>query len=288
MKLTADVVASAPAYLNALGDREKGFRGLKATLIENLGVIEDQYDTLDFSDNSISRCAGFPLMPRLKTLLLADNRVKSIGAVRCVSTLSFCLLLSLRSPSNVLCSTRLLAHTHTHAYTRFLQQLGRHLPHLAALVLTNNNIRGVGDLKALRACANLKWLSLTGNPVSKATNYRLAVIHTLPQLVTLDACRVTEAERVDAVLLLGPIVKYVAGKGASNENDNDDNNGGAIGDDEAGDGGDNAAMDVEGAGEELDPAQRAKIIKLIQVRSTFNMLASVCHHSHFIISLVVP
>ena len=37
--------------------------------------LQDQFDTIDFSDNEIRRLDGFPLLSRLKSVLLSNNRV---------------------------------------------------------------------------------------------------------------------------------------------------------------------------------------------------------------------
>ncbi len=43
----------AGARLNPLQDRELDLRGYKIPMIENLGVAQDQFDAIDFSDNEI-------------------------------------------------------------------------------------------------------------------------------------------------------------------------------------------------------------------------------------------
>ena len=53
--------------------------GNKIEAIENLGATEDQFDTIDLSDNGILRLDGFPLLPRLKTLLLSGNAIRRFG-----------------------------------------------------------------------------------------------------------------------------------------------------------------------------------------------------------------
>jgi U2 small nuclear ribonucleoprotein A' len=40
-------------------------------------VVQDQ-DAIDFTDNDISSLSNFPFFPRLRTLLLARNRVRQI------------------------------------------------------------------------------------------------------------------------------------------------------------------------------------------------------------------
>ena len=41
--------------------------------------LQNQFDSLDLSDNVITRIEGFPKLPRLKTLLLNNNRVTRIA-----------------------------------------------------------------------------------------------------------------------------------------------------------------------------------------------------------------
>lgn len=51
------------------------FTGYKIPVLENLGATLDQFDTIDFSDNEIRKLDGFPLLRRLKTLLMNNNRI---------------------------------------------------------------------------------------------------------------------------------------------------------------------------------------------------------------------
>ena len=37
--------------------------------------VQDQFDTMDFSDNEIRKLEGFPVLKRLRTLLLCNNRI---------------------------------------------------------------------------------------------------------------------------------------------------------------------------------------------------------------------
>ncbi|KAI9876092.1 MAG: U2 snRNP complex subunit [Pleopsidium flavum] len=77
MRLTAELIQNSLSYLNPLKERELDLRGHKIPAIENLGVAKDQ-DAIDFTDNDIAQLANFPLSPRLRTLLLARNRITSI------------------------------------------------------------------------------------------------------------------------------------------------------------------------------------------------------------------
>lgn len=49
-------------------------------MIENLGATLDQFDAIDFSDNEIRKLDGFPLLRRLKTLLVNNNRIWCVSA----------------------------------------------------------------------------------------------------------------------------------------------------------------------------------------------------------------
>jgi len=78
VRLTAELILNSPAFVNTLKERELDLRGNKISQIENLGATEDQYDVLDFSDNDITRLEGFPLLGRLSTVLLNNNRISTI------------------------------------------------------------------------------------------------------------------------------------------------------------------------------------------------------------------
>uniref|UniRef100_A0A8C6CM43 U2A'/phosphoprotein 32 family A C-terminal domain-containing protein n=1 Tax=Moschus moschiferus TaxID=68415 RepID=A0A8C6CM43_MOSMO len=58
----------------------EGGRGYKIPVIENLGATLHQFDAIDLSDNEISKLDGFPLLRRLKTLLVNNNRICRMGA----------------------------------------------------------------------------------------------------------------------------------------------------------------------------------------------------------------
>uniref|UniRef100_A0A674MUF6 Small nuclear ribonucleoprotein polypeptide A' n=1 Tax=Takifugu rubripes TaxID=31033 RepID=A0A674MUF6_TAKRU len=79
VKLSAELIEQAAQYTNPVRDRELDLRGYKIPVIENLGATLDQFDTLDFSDNEVRKLDGFPLLRRLKTLLMNSNRICRIG-----------------------------------------------------------------------------------------------------------------------------------------------------------------------------------------------------------------
>ncbi|XP_048829609.1 U2 small nuclear ribonucleoprotein A' [Brienomyrus brachyistius] len=79
VKLSAELIEQAAQYTNPIRDRELDLRGYKIPVLENLGATLDQFDTIDFSENEIRKLDGFPLLKRLKTLLMNNNRICRIG-----------------------------------------------------------------------------------------------------------------------------------------------------------------------------------------------------------------
>lgn len=52
----------------------------KLTAIQiHVDTFQDQFDTIDFSDNDIRKLDGFPLLKRIKTLFFNNNRIVRIG-----------------------------------------------------------------------------------------------------------------------------------------------------------------------------------------------------------------
>ncbi|KAJ2779687.1 U2 snRNP complex subunit [Coemansia javaensis] len=82
--------------------------------------------------------------------------------------------------------------------------LGRYLPGLETLVLTNNDIAELVDLEPLRSLGRLRHLSLASNPVMYRPHARLWCVWRLaPSLQILNFERVTMAERAEAARLFG-------------------------------------------------------------------------------------
>ncbi|XP_033108611.1 U2 small nuclear ribonucleoprotein A'-like [Anneissia japonica] len=79
VKLTPELIEQCAQYINPVRDRELDLRGYKIPVIENLGATLDQFDTIDFSDNDVRKVDGFPLLKRLRHILLNNNRVCRIG-----------------------------------------------------------------------------------------------------------------------------------------------------------------------------------------------------------------
>jgi|TARA_B110000090_G_C13253470_1_gene397401 U2 small nuclear ribonucleoprotein A' len=78
VKITAELILRSPVVFNPLGDRELVLRGLKIPAIRNLGVTQDQFDSLDLSDNDIQVLGNFPKQTRLSTVQLNDNQISSV------------------------------------------------------------------------------------------------------------------------------------------------------------------------------------------------------------------
>ncbi|CAN6470440.1 unnamed protein product [Victoria cruziana] len=78
-RLTADLIWKSPHFFNAVGDRELDLRGNRLAVIENLGATEDQFDTIDLSDNEIVKLENFPYLNRLGTLLVNNNRITRVN-----------------------------------------------------------------------------------------------------------------------------------------------------------------------------------------------------------------
>ncbi|CAL5223462.1 g5981 [Coccomyxa viridis] len=65
--------------MNCVKEYEIDLRGSKINSIENLGATQNQFDSMDLSDNNVIILEGFPKLPRLKTLILNNNRITRIS-----------------------------------------------------------------------------------------------------------------------------------------------------------------------------------------------------------------
>lgn len=79
MRLTVDLLKYIQGYINPIREREICLRGYKIPMVENLGILKDQYDVVDLSDNSITCLDNFPLMKRLTGLIAHNNKIASFG-----------------------------------------------------------------------------------------------------------------------------------------------------------------------------------------------------------------
>lgn len=88
---------------------------------------------------------------------------------------------------------------------RIVRGLGKSLPSLNTIILTNNKLSKFKDLKPLSDIKTITHLSLMGNPVAKQADYRSFVIHRLPNLKMLDFQKVKQQEREKAKAKFGEL-----------------------------------------------------------------------------------
>ena len=74
---------------------------------------------------------------------------------------------------------------------------------LNRLDVSSNAISSLAAVAAAAACPLLGTLTLARNPVRNVVDYRLHLVHLLPQVTSLDAVRVDEREKVHAQNLHG-------------------------------------------------------------------------------------
>ncbi|GBE59589.1 U2 small nuclear ribonucleoprotein A [Babesia ovata] len=79
MELKSEQIAQGRQSLSPEGDRTISLRDLRVTAIANLGVTRDGYDCIDLSNNEIRKLDNIPLLPRLRTLVVAGNRISKIS-----------------------------------------------------------------------------------------------------------------------------------------------------------------------------------------------------------------
>lgn len=79
VKLTPQLIDDAVERTNPVSERELILRGLKFSVIENLGIGLDQYDAYDLCDNDIQKFGNFPNLVRCKMVYAANNRISYIG-----------------------------------------------------------------------------------------------------------------------------------------------------------------------------------------------------------------
>lgn len=132
MRLTADVIARSPAFLNALKDRELDLRGNKIAVIENLAATQDQFDSIDLSDNEIKKLECMAVLKRPTQLLLHNNRICRIS----------------EGLGTALPKLETLVLTNNQLTTLTELEPLAHVPTLTSLVLVDNLVTKVKDYRA--------------------------------------------------------------------------------------------------------------------------------------------
>jgi U2 small nuclear ribonucleoprotein A' len=75
VRLTPELIEESQQFMNPIREYELRLRGYKIGLIENLGATLNQFDTIDLTDNDIRILEGFPVLTKIKSLLLSNNKI---------------------------------------------------------------------------------------------------------------------------------------------------------------------------------------------------------------------
>lgn len=78
VKITADLIQKSPQYLNPVKEYYLNLKGNKILEIENLVSTRDIYNSIDLSNNSITRLPILPKLNNLNTLILIGNKINTI------------------------------------------------------------------------------------------------------------------------------------------------------------------------------------------------------------------
>ncbi|RKO95559.1 L domain-like protein, partial [Caulochytrium protostelioides] len=77
--LNYELLQVAETRFNPLKERELVLRDYNIPQIENLAVLNDQYDALDLTNNRLTALANFPRMTSLATLLASGNQIAALA-----------------------------------------------------------------------------------------------------------------------------------------------------------------------------------------------------------------
>jgi U2 small nuclear ribonucleoprotein A' len=158
MRLTPDAIRRAVPYTNPLGQRELGFRNSSISILENLGILEDIYECLDFTNNKLMALDNIPQLTKLEILLLSHNSISKISP-----TLG-------KSLPNLTAIN--LSHNNISSFNELIPL--REFPSLTTLILNDNPI------------------------VSKYTNFKTAILVLLPNLLYLNHESIQDELREEA------------------------------------------------------------------------------------------
>ncbi|BAM38922.1 leucine-rich repeat, typical subtype containing protein [Theileria orientalis strain Shintoku] len=171
MKLSPALISQGYQILSPTGDRTLSLRDSRISVVANLGATNDDYDSLDLSNNDIIKLENFPLLPRLKTLIVAGNRVSKIAddIGSCLPNLSS-LVLTNNSITTISQLEPLFKCKIAHMFKAYLGK-------------------------------SLERLALLDNHVVAVPHFREYLIHKIPSLKYLNFTKVKRKEREDATAL---------------------------------------------------------------------------------------
>ena len=136
--------------------------------------LQDQFDTIDLSDNEIVKLENVPYLNRLGTLIINNNRITRINPS--IGGTVF----------ELWTAHSFLYFPHFSDLVSSVIFIAEFLPKLHTLVLTNNRIVNLVEIDPLASIPKLQYLSLLDNNITKKPNYRLYVINKLKSLRVLD------------------------------------------------------------------------------------------------------
>jgi len=205
-RLTAELVASSPQFMNPLKERELDLRGNSIPAIENLGaarvrgfhlyLLRPWPAFLVFLSLCRSCFAWFnhpllimvflwynlTLQDQFDCIDFTDNEIRRLENFPRMPRLRTLLL----SNNNI---------------TRISPEIGSQIPNVETVMLTHNAIVNLSDIDGLSALVKLKKLDLRENNITKQSNYRLYVAARLPSLKWLDFEKIKDSERVEGLKL---------------------------------------------------------------------------------------
>ena len=76
-RFNADAIANSRAFYNTLG-ASFAFGITRQMQLRIWVQMQDQFDTIDMSDNEIKTLGNFPIWRRLQTLLLSNNHIRLV------------------------------------------------------------------------------------------------------------------------------------------------------------------------------------------------------------------
>lgn len=201
MKLSPDLLYSAPTYINPIQQRELLLRGHQIPIIENLGITKDLNGSIDLTDNDIRVLGNFPRLLQLKTLLLSTNRISHIQPDLGESLPNIeCLVLSANS-LNQLSDVNAISTLPKLTHLSLIDNPLVHLDYYRLYVIWRNPNLMVLDFMKVKDAERKNARELLGSSLDQPTELALKIMGTKSKTVNMsggekDYSRpLTEADR---------------------------------------------------------------------------------------------